>query len=135
LPRFSRTELIAIVVVIDIAMHGRGARVQGNKIAARHKLQRRHFEPLLQALARNGILTSARGYEGGYNLARHPGLISADDILRAVQETGEVSNSLEVHSPIGDNVIMPVLRKAEKALAKALQCITIQQLIRSAEKL
>jgi Rrf2 family protein len=132
---FPRADLIAITLVIDIAIHGRGGRVPAIQIAARQKLPRRHFEALLQALTRNDILTSTPGRKGGYNLARHPGLISADDVLRAVQDTEEVSKNLKMHSPIGKNVIMPALRQAEKALSEALQCITIQQLVRSAEKL
>jgi Iron-dependent Transcriptional regulator len=43
----------------------------------------RHLEPMLQAMARHGILKSTRGPLGGYELAREQRRITADEILRA----------------------------------------------------
>src|SRR5437868_4668573 len=78
-----RKGVLAIGAVIDIALHARGRPVAAKALAARHRLPPRHLEPVLQALVREGILKGVRGPRGGYELAREPRRITADDILRA----------------------------------------------------
>jgi Rrf2 family protein len=133
LSHFSRKDLLAIAIVVDIAMHAqRGRLVIGLEVGRRHRVSKRHAEPLLQALTSKGILAGKRGPKGGYSLARDPTLISADDVIRVVRGAEEGGVGGQVQSTIASRVVRPALRQAERAVSEALQGITIQQLVRSA---
>jgi Rrf2 family transcriptional regulator, iron-sulfur cluster assembly transcription factor len=130
----SRADLLVIVAVVDIAIHGEEQPVSAKDIAARHNLSGRYFQSMLQDLAARGILRGKRGIGGGYRLARASRLISVDDILRAVRATQEIA-ALKVHSLIGRRVIIPAIDEAQMAFSEALQRITIHDLVRSANRL
>ena len=128
----SRSDMFAIVAVVDIAINGQGRPVKGGDIGRRHGLPERYLEMMLQALSRSGILTAKRGKDGGYQLARAPNLITADDILRAVRATQNVVAG-EVRSLIGMDIVMAALQDAQMALSERLQRITVDDLARRAE--
>src|SRR5229473_2305533 len=104
----SRVDILAIVAVVDIAIHGQERPVPAPDIAARHDLPGRYLEPMLQRLAGSGILTGKRGPLGGYRLARASHLFTADDIVRAVRAT-ENNAAGEIRSSIGRRIVIPAL--------------------------
>jgi Rrf2 family protein len=61
---------LAIAAVVVIALNARGGPIRSKTLARRFALPERHLEPMLQAMARHGILKSRRGPLGGYELAR-----------------------------------------------------------------
>jgi Rrf2 family protein len=130
----SRADILAIVAVVDIAIHGQERPVPAQDIAARHDLPGRYLEPMLQRLAASGILTGKRGPLGGYQLARASHLFTADDVVRAVRAT-ENSAAGEIQSSIGRRIVIPALNAAQMAFSRGLQSITIHDLVRSANRL
>jgi Rrf2 family transcriptional regulator, iron-sulfur cluster assembly transcription factor len=128
----SRRSLLALVAVVDIALHARPLPVAAKNLAARHNLPPRHLETVLQALVRQGLLRGVRGPRGGYELARSAGEIAAGEILRAA-ETVEEKNDLPLAgSSLLTQVVAPALAKAEEAFSAALSRITVADLARSA---
>ena len=131
-PLVSRKDVLAIVAVVDIAIHARNRPVAAKALAARHKLSPRHLEPVLQALVRAGILKGVRGPHGGYTLAREHKRITAEDILRAAgSDEGDLP--LPVSSLVND-VVRPALVDAERSFSAALRRISVDDLARAAEK-
>jgi Rrf2 family transcriptional regulator, iron-sulfur cluster assembly transcription factor len=130
----SRPDILAIVAVVDIAIHGQERPVPAQDIAARHDLPGRYLEPILQRLAVSRILTGKRGPLGGYRLARASHLLTADDIVRAVRAT-EIIAAGEIQSSIGRRIVMPALNGAQMAFSRGLQSITVHDLVRSANRL
>ena len=120
--------------MIDIALHARGRPVAAKALAARHRLPPRHLEPVLQALVREGILKGVRGPRGGYELARDPRRITADDILRAAG-TVEDDEAPLTGSTLLSQVVAPALAQAEHTFSSALARISVEDLMRSAEGL
>src|SRR6516165_3534713 len=103
--RLKHKDRIVIAVVIDIALEGRSRVINGRQLARRHDLPARYLEPVLQALVHAGILSGVRGPRGGYKLAREPGQITVEDILRA---TGGLEDSDDfVCSPLLNTVVRP----------------------------
>src|SRR5262245_15711612 len=92
----SRKGLLAITIVLDVAIHSNGRPVSAKALGARNKLPPRRVEPMLQGLARAGILKGTRGARGGYELGRERQQITIEDILRATQilEDAEVVPTL-----------------------------------------
>jgi DNA-binding IscR family transcriptional regulator len=67
MPLVSRKGIFAIATVIDVAVNPRNGPVSAKALAAWKRLPARHFEPVLQALVRSGILIKGiRGPRGGY---------------------------------------------------------------------
>jgi Rrf2 family iron-sulfur cluster assembly transcriptional regulator len=135
MPLISRKGILAIAAVIDIAVHAAGRPVSAKALAARHKLPPRHLEPVLQALVHDGILRGIRGPHGGYELARDPQRITADDILRAAGSAEVDSNLPLLESPLIDKVVRPALAQAESMFSSALARINVDDLAKSAEAL
>src|SRR5262245_7000735 len=133
MPLLPRKGVLAIAAVIDIALNARGRPVAAKALATRHRLPPRHLEPVLQALVRHGIRKGVRGPRGGYELARDPHRISADDILRAagtVEDPGEMPTT---GSALLNQVVAPALAQAEQSFAAALARISVEELLHSAE--
>jgi Rrf2 family protein len=127
-----RKGLLAIAAVIDVALHARGQPVAAKALASRHRLPPRHLEPVLQALVRQGVLKGVRGPRGGYELAREPRRITAQDILRAIGTMEETSNGAAKSALMAD-VVMPALIQAEGVFSGALGHINIEDLVAAAE--
>ena len=128
-----RKGLLAIAAVIDVALHARGQPVAAKALANRHRLPPRHLEPVLQALVRQGVLKGVRGPRGGYELAREPRRITAQDILRAIGTMEENGNGAATKSALMADVVMPALIQAEGVFSGALGHINIEDLVATAE--
>ena len=85
MPLLPRKGLLAIVAVVDVALHSGERPVSARKLAARHNLPARHLEPVLQALVHEGIFNGVRGPRGGYELARERKRISV--AIRLLEST------------------------------------------------
>jgi Rrf2 family iron-sulfur cluster assembly transcriptional regulator len=128
----ARKALLAMAAVVDIAT-GRGRPLSAKTLAARHGVPARHFEPLLQALARQGIVKGIRGPRGGYKLGRERARISADQIAEAAgSDADEISRS---GSHVLATIITPAIEEAERAFSAALARITVEDLVRRAHNL
>src|SRR3989442_4208604 len=115
-----RKGILAIAAVIDIALHARGRPVAAKALATRHRLPSRHFEPVLQALVRHGILKGIRGPRGGYELARERSRISTEQILRAAGTAEDFDEISLAHSQLLNKVVMPALCEAQSDFSAPL---------------
>lgn len=126
--------MTALSLMLDIAFHaGRAGIAPAAEIADRLGLARRGMEPLLQMLARAGLLDSVRGPRGGYRLARPPREIGLAAILTAVQQGAEEGQ--DAHGPSGTlhrTVIEPLWRGLEAVLQAELAALTLEDLLRRA---
>ena len=127
---------LALVAVLDIALHARPDPVSLKQIAARHGLPPRHLEALLQALVHAKLLKGQRGPKGGYSLARERRRISMGDIVRAAYETHRPE---EEGSGTGlemlETMIHPALKTATQGFLEQLDQLTIAQLCENYEEL
>jgi Rrf2 family transcriptional regulator, iron-sulfur cluster assembly transcription factor len=132
MPLLSRKGILAIAAVLDVALNARGRPVSAKALAARHKLPPRHLEPVLQALVREGILRGVRGPHGGYELAREDRRITAEDILRAAEDSDEAPHST---SALANDVVKPALVEAMRAFSSALTRISVEDMAKRAAAL
>jgi Rrf2 family transcriptional regulator, iron-sulfur cluster assembly transcription factor len=126
---------LAVAAVTDIALNGRGHPVAARSLERRYGLPRRHLEPALQALMRHGILKGKRGPCGGYELAREPRRITADEILRAAGRAADMDCTPLTDSALLNTVVMTAVRQAEQAFSAALARINVEDLACSAAAL
>jgi Rrf2 family protein len=135
MPLLPRKGILAIAAVVDVALHAHGQPVAAKALAARHRLSPRHLEPVLQALVHHSILKGVRGPHGGYELAREPHHISADDILRAAETVDDKGETERGESDRINRVMMPAFAQAEEAFSATLSRINVEDLMRAAEGL
>jgi Rrf2 family cysteine metabolism transcriptional repressor len=83
--RISTKGRYALEALLDLALQDRDGFVALRGVGLRRGLSENYLEQLFSELRRCGIVTSLRGQQGGYRLARDPTLITVGEVLRAVE--------------------------------------------------
>jgi Rrf2 family iron-sulfur cluster assembly transcriptional regulator len=83
----------AMVALADIAMQKGDTRVSLSEIARRQDISLAYLEQLFVRLRRAGLVESVRGPGGGYRLARAPEEIRVSEVLEAVEETVDATQT------------------------------------------
>ena len=71
--------------LVDLALNSGSEVVSISSIAQRQGISERYLEQLMSKLKKAGIITSIRGAQGGYVLARSPNEITIGDVLRSLE--------------------------------------------------
>lgn len=82
--KFSTRDRYALRLMTELANRG-DVLVPLKDISSAQQISLKYLEQIITPLARAGLVTSVRGAQGGYRLARPAGEITAGDILRAVE--------------------------------------------------
>lgn len=91
----SQTAEHALRAVLFLARQPRGSRVPAGTIARALSAPRNYLSKTLGALAKEGLITSARGPHGGFRLAVAPEVLTLARVVRAFDETADPSACLE----------------------------------------
>ncbi len=89
---------------------------------------------LLKSLGRCGLVTSTRGSNGGYQLARDPHEISAADIIDALEGPVSITECSAVDSQCEHEGVCSVggaWQKVNIAIRRALDDVTLSDLLRT----
>lgn len=113
--------------------HGQGP-IRIADVAGAQAIPPRFLEVILGQLKRGGFVTSRRGAEGGYLLARSPDSISVGDIIRFVDGpigpvkciSGEGGQGCPLK---GDCVFMGVWQRVEQATSEIYDQTTLADLV------
>ncbi|MSO71093.1 MAG: Rrf2 family transcriptional regulator [Alphaproteobacteria bacterium] len=128
----SRRAVVAVEAVLDIAYHAGGQPVQSREITQRQGIGPRALEPVLQNLVKAGVLLAERGKRGGYRLARERRRISVGEVVRAMAERSKKLKAIEAGSPLGAQVVRPLLEGIDRELAERLDRLTFEELCQRA---
>lgn len=121
----------AIEAVLYVAYNTGLGPVSSKEIADRQGLPPRYLEQLIQKLVRAGILRGVRGPRGGYLLARERRRITLADICDVLQD--ELEDEAPEHStPLGQAVVLPLMREARKQALERLRMQTVADLCEQA---
>jgi Rrf2 family iron-sulfur cluster assembly transcriptional regulator len=78
---------VALNTLIDIACHSaNGQLVPAPEIAKRQHISISRIELLLRPLRESGLVVAVKGRTGGYQLSKHPGVITIKDIVLAMNK-------------------------------------------------
>ena len=75
----------ALRAALELAAAAGGPPIKGEALADSQGIPLKYLENILLDLRRGGIVSSMRGAEGGYWLARPPDEVTVADIIRAVE--------------------------------------------------
>ena len=84
-----------IHTMYDLALHGENGPQSIKAIAERGGMPEAYLEQLIAGLKRAGLVTSTRGAQGGYMLARPADRITVGDVLRALEGSLSLVDCLE----------------------------------------
>jgi FeS assembly SUF system regulator len=88
---------------------------------------------LLQKLGKTGFLISEHGTNGGYRLARDPGLISALEVIRAIDGPIVLADCFTEHSYCGHSsrcTVRKPLKRIHDAILSLLSSVSISDMVR-----
>jgi Rrf2 family protein len=127
--------MVAVTIMLDVAFHaGRQSTASAGDMAERLGLARRGMEPLLQGLARAGLLESVRGPRGGYRLGRPARDLRLADIVAVALAEGE-ARPAQGEGPGGrlqTQVVDPLWDAVDQAAVASLAELTLEDLLRRA---
>ncbi len=119
----------SVKALLDLSLQPEFSPTSVKAIAQRQSLPAPYLEKLLIEMRRAGLVTSVRGAQGGYQLARQPAQISLGQILEAV---GETINPLPHHTPDAEQaedwVTFCLWQRLHQKLKEALYSITLADL-------
>jgi len=136
--RISAKGRYALAVMVQMAERwGFGENIAVANISKNLGISKIYLEQIFSQLKKNGLLNSVKGTQGGYQLARRPKLITATDILYAVENSlfEETKGSASDKAPEVDKSIrLLVFDELNKKIKETLDGITLEALCDEAEK-
>ena len=131
--RISTRGRYALRLMLDIALHPDEGSVSLKSVAQRQDISLKYLEQIVTPLARGGLLRTARGAQGGYQLNRHPEEYTVGMILRTIEgslspvacvESGEA-----FCSRVNECVTVEVYRRIDEAVDNVVDHITLRDLV------
>jgi Rrf2 family protein len=120
-----------LIAVKHLAERPPGTASSANEIARAYGIPTELLAKILQKLAKNGLLVSQHGTNGGYALARRPSEISALEVIRAIEGPLFITSCLTDRRECGQMTRCTVrepLQKVNETLVNALSAVTISSL-------
>ena len=125
--------------LIDLAQYGEKEAVSIQSISVRQQISDSYLEQLVRKLKKAGLVTSLRGAQGGYRLAKPAEEISVGDVLRALEGSIEAVSCLEGENPscVGKDLCVAryVWQKVNKSIQETVDSIMISQLVEESRRI
>lgn len=123
----------ALRMLLDLAEHQGDGYVALKDIAHRQGISKKYLEQIVPMLGRADVLRTARGYQGGYRLARAPQEYTVGEILCLTEGSLAPVACLEQHpNPCprcGACTTLPMWEGLEQVIRNYLDGITLQDLL------
>ena len=125
--------------LIDLAQYGEKEAVSIQSISARQQISDSYLEQLVRKLKKAGLVTSLRGAQGGYRLAKPAEEISVGDVLRALEGSIEAVSCQEGENPscVGKDLCVAryVWQKVNKSIQETVDSIMISKLVEESRRI
>ena len=97
------------------------------ELAEREAVPANYLVQILSELRNGGLITSRRGKQGGYALARAPQEITLYDIVRVIEgDVLQLSGNIEGHS---GRRVGQIWREVKEAVENKTRCYTLDQFL------
>jgi Rrf2 family protein len=120
--------LMAMKHLAERAQHGA---CSAKDLADAYRIPPEMLAKILQRLVKAGLLNSQHGINGGYTLARHPRLISAYEVIRAIDGPLFITSCISVRGECDQTdrcTIREPLRKVNQSIEDVLKRILLSEL-------
>lgn len=113
--------LHAALAIAERQGAGEGRAVRAAEVAEALDIPANYLSKILQQLARDGVLVSERGRNGGFRLARDPGTISLLEVVAGFDDLGRERQCLLGRGTCSDVGGCPAHREWKRASAPAFR--------------
>ena len=131
--KISTKGIYALRLMIDLAQHDAAGYIPLRDIAKRQEISAKYLEQIVVQLSRAGLVTSTRGAQGGYQLARHPAEYTVGEILRITEGSLAPVACLD-HDPVecsraDECITLGIWRGLYDIVNKYLDSVTLEELV------
>lgn len=130
--KFSTRTRYAVRAIIELAQNDSNRPLQLKIIAQRQNISVKYLEQLMAILRSAGFVRSIRGSKGGYLLAKAPNQIKLNEVLHRLEGTVTTVECVENEDYClrsADCAARYLWIQVEQAIEKALEAVTLQDLI------
>jgi Rrf2 family cysteine metabolism transcriptional repressor len=127
-----------IHAMYDLACYHQSEPQSIKAIAERQHIPEAYLEQLIAVLRRNGLVSSVRGAQGGYLLARRPGEITVGEVLRVLEGDLALVDCLVEEDVCNKACSCPtrlVWQKLRNGINEILDGITLQDMLNDYERM
>jgi len=127
--RLSTRGRYGLKAMVDLAVNYGDGMVSTASLAAMQGISDAYLEQLIAALRKAGLVNSVRGAQGGYSLARPPGEINVNEVLRVLEGSTSVMDCVGTESAECDNACScsarPLWLKLQSRIDEVLDATTL----------
>lgn len=126
-----------IHAMYELARGFGGAPVSIKAIAEKQNIPEAYLEQIIAVLRRDELVTSIRGAQGGYMLARSPAEVTVGDVLRSLEGGLKLVDCLLEEDTCGKSCACPsrvVWKKISDGLNEIVDGITLQDMMDEYER-
>src|ERR1700724_2835120 len=129
--KLSKKADYGLISVKHLAMHRQEHACSANEISEVYGISTTLMAKVLQKLARQGVVAAKHGSNGGYQLARDPGQITALDVISAIDGPVLITSCVTSHGNCDATERCSVkepLRRVNESILNVLSSVSISQL-------
>ena len=129
--KLSKKADYGLIALKHLAMHNGDGSFSASDIAEVYRISTPLMAKVLQKLAKGGLVAARHGSSGGYTLARHPSLISALDVIKAIDGPLFITSCFTSHGECDVHTTCSIrepLRRVNDSILDVLAKVTISQI-------
>jgi Rrf2 family protein len=120
-----------LMAMKHLAEHADLGACSAKDVADAYRIPQEALAKILQRLVKAGLLHSQHGTNGGYTLARDPGMISAFEVIRAIDGPLFITSCVTVRGECDQSDLCNIrepLRRVSHGIEELLRSITILEM-------
>jgi len=129
--KLSKKADYGLMAMKHLAEHSHHGACSAKDVAEAYGIPQEALAKILQRLVKAGLLHSQHGMNGGYTLARDPGMINAFEVIRAIDGPLFITSCVTVRGECGQSdrcTIREPLRRVNESIEQVLRRITIWEM-------
>jgi Rrf2 family protein len=129
--KLSKKADYGLIALKHLAIHGGNGSCSAGDIAEIYKMSTPLMAKVLQKLAKHGLVAARHGSTGGYTLARHASLITALDVIKAIDGPLFITSCVTSRGACDVSMTCSIrepLRRVNDSILAVLGSVTISQM-------
>lgn len=119
-----------LVALMDICLYSRSEAVTLKSVSKRQDISERYLEQIFSILRKGGIISSKKGAQGGYFLARKPKDITVGEILNILEGDLKIVSPSEEKNDIECFMQKKIWNNINRQIETYFNSITLEELVK-----
>ena len=119
-----------LVALMDICLYSGSEAVTLKSVSKRQNISERYLEQIFSILRKGGIITSKKGAQGGYFLARKPKDITVGEILNILEGDLKIVSPSEERNDIECFMQKNIWNNINRQIEEYFDSVTLEALVK-----